>query len=98
MVEGIVTGFVVLAVFAVVASLLTLYVWRCDPYQFARWRAALRARREGQDASIPQSADSGSEGRAAAPAATMPPGVTSGKSASARLQYWHQIERYRGAP
>jgi hypothetical protein len=58
MVNGIVTVFVVLAIFAVVASLLTLYVWRADPYQFAIWTAALRARREGRDVSTPQSASS----------------------------------------
>ena len=39
MVNGIVTVFVVLAIFSVVASLLTLYVWRADPYQFAIWKA-----------------------------------------------------------
>jgi len=58
MVNGIVTVFVVLAIFSVVASLLTLYVWRADPYQFAIWTAALRARREGRDVSTPQSASS----------------------------------------
>ena len=56
MVDWIVTVFVVLAVFAVVALLLTLYVWRADPQQFMVWRAALRSKREGRDASTPQSA------------------------------------------
>lgn len=56
MVDWIVTVFVVLAVFAVVASLLTLYVWRADPQQFMVWRAALRSKREGRDASTPQAA------------------------------------------
>ena len=55
MVDGIVTFFVVFAVFAVVASLLTLYVWRADPHQFAMWRAALWAKRKDRDASTPQS-------------------------------------------
>ena len=50
MVDGIVTAFVVLAIFAVVALLLGLYVWRVDPHQVAVWRAALRAKREGRDA------------------------------------------------
>jgi hypothetical protein len=62
MVDAIVTGFVavfvILAVFAVLASLLTLYVWRADPYHFALWRAALRSKREGRDASTRRSAGS----------------------------------------
>src|SRR5439155_12464965 len=56
MVDGIVTAFVVLAIFAVVALLLGLYVWRVDPHQVAVWRAALRAKREGRAASTPHSA------------------------------------------
>ena len=62
MVDGIVTVFVtvfvVLVVFAVLASLLILSVWRADPYHFALWTAALRSRREGRDASTPQSVGS----------------------------------------
>jgi hypothetical protein len=55
MVDWIVTVFVVLAVFAVVASLLTLYVWRADSQQFAVWMAALLSKRKGRDASTRQS-------------------------------------------
>ena len=58
MVDGIVTAFVVVAIFAVVALLLGLYVWRVDPHQVAVWRAALRAKREGRAASTPRSASS----------------------------------------
>jgi hypothetical protein len=63
MVDWIVTVFVVLAVFAVVASLLALYVWRADPHQFAVWRATLRSKREGRDASTPQSTHTGWPGK-----------------------------------
>lgn len=35
MVDGIVMVCVVLAAFALFASLLTLYAWRVDPHQFA---------------------------------------------------------------
>jgi hypothetical protein len=58
MVDVIVTAFVVLAVFAVNALLLTLFVWRTDPYQFAMWMGALRARRESRKTSKPHSAGS----------------------------------------
>ena len=47
MLGGIVAVFVVFMIFALVASLFSLYVWRVDPYQFASWRAALRPKREG---------------------------------------------------
>jgi len=53
MLNAIVAVFVVVAVFLFIASLFTVYVWRADPYQFAMWRAALRARREGRGASAP---------------------------------------------
>jgi hypothetical protein len=115
MVEGIVTTFVVLAIFAVVALLLTLYVWRCDPDQFALQIAAVRARRKGRHASTPRSLSSVSSRRGkpptrrlgglrgvvrrpAAAADTMPPVIASGKSASARLEYWFEIGRHRRAP
>ena len=62
MVDWIVTVFVVLAVFAVVASLLTLYVWRADSQQFAVWRAALLSKRKGRDASTRQSAHTAWQG------------------------------------
>jgi hypothetical protein len=109
MVDGIVSVFVVLAIFAVVASLLTLYVWRADPQQFTMWRAVLRSRREGREASTPQSAGLASRKLRARsfgnlrrgvvsepvpPVATMPPVTTSGKSAAAQLEYWVEIGRY----
>jgi len=49
MIGTIVAVFVVLAIFAVVASLLGLYVWRVDPYHVAVWRGVLRARRDDRD-------------------------------------------------
>jgi hypothetical protein len=55
MVDWIVTVFIVLAVFAVVALLLTLYVWRADSQQIAVWMAALLSKRKGRDASTQQS-------------------------------------------
>jgi len=93
MVDWIVTVFVVLAVFGVVASLLTLYVWRADSHQLAVWTAALLSKREGRDASTPQSAHAGGPGTPVPPVATMTPITTSGKSAAARLQYWLEIGR-----
>lgn len=114
MLDWIVTVFVVLAVFAVVASLLTLYVWCADSQQFAVWRAALVSKREGPDAPTPRSAwPSARKLRAKSfgglrsdvvnepvpPIEAMPPVTTSGKSAAARLQYWLEIGRYcRRAP
>ena len=47
MLGGIIAVFVVLMIFALVASLFSFYVWRVDPYQFASWRAALRPKRDG---------------------------------------------------
>ena len=41
MVEVIATVLAVLAIFAFVLALLTLYIWRSDPHQFAMWRAEL---------------------------------------------------------
>jgi hypothetical protein len=114
MVEGIVTTFVVLAIFAVVALLLTLYVWRCDPDEFALRIAGLRARRKGRQASTSRFLSAvlpvrgqprtrrvgglrGVVRRPAAAAETMPV-IASGKSASARLEYWFEIGRHRRAP
>jgi hypothetical protein len=114
MLDVIVTAFVVFAIFAVVFLLLTVYVWRADPHQFAMWRAALRATRPGGDASTSQSAGSARPGTwklraptfgglrseaVSEPIAPVPPVTTSGKSAAARLQYWLEIGRdSRGAP
>ncbi len=53
MIGEIVAVFVVLAIFAVVALLLGLYVWRVDPQRFAMQMEALRARRERRDGSTP---------------------------------------------
>ena len=43
MVDGIISILVVLGVFAFVAFLLALFVWRVDPYQFGKWTAAIRS-------------------------------------------------------
>jgi hypothetical protein len=106
MLEGIVTTLVVFAIFGVVVLLLTVYVWRADPQQFAMWRAALRTRREGRDASTPESVGSARSGTwklrartfrgvrsevVSEPVAPLPPVTTSGKSAAARLQYWLEL-------
>ena len=56
MVDWIVTALVVSAIFAGNALLLTLFLWRTDPYQFATWMRALRARRERWKASRPHRA------------------------------------------
>ena len=107
MLEGIVTTVVVFAIFGVVVLLLTIYVWRADPHQFAMWREALRTTREGRDASTPESVGSAWPGTwklrtrtfggvpsevVSEPVAPVPPVTTSGKSAAARLQYWLELE------
>jgi hypothetical protein len=106
MVDWIVTVFVVLAVFAVVALLLTLYVWLVDPQQFVVWRAALRSKRERCDAFTAQSAGtgklrarsfgglrSGVVSGPVQPVATKPPVTSSDTSAAARLEYWLENRR-----
>lgn len=42
--------FVVVAIFCLVASLFTIYVWCVDPRRRAARRAALQARRQAHDA------------------------------------------------
>jgi hypothetical protein len=49
MIGEILAVFVVLGIFAVVASLLCLYAWRVDPNHVTVWRGVLRARREGRE-------------------------------------------------
>jgi hypothetical protein len=90
MIDAIVTVFVVLAIFALVASLLAVYVWRVDPHQFAAWKTALRSKGEGRKASAPRFGGLRIEvvNRPAPPVATMPPVRAAGKSAAARLEYW----------
>jgi hypothetical protein len=90
MIDAIVTVFVVLAIFALVASLLAVYVWRVDPHQFAAWKTALRSKGEGRKASAPRFGGLRIEvvNRPAPPVATMPPVPPAGKSAAARLEYW----------
>ena len=78
MVDAIVTAVVVFTVFAVVASLLVVYIWLADPRQFAVWRASLRPRRK------PAAPDTGRVPAPEAPVAAL----ATGKSAPARLQYW----------
>jgi hypothetical protein len=53
MVDAITAVLVVLVVFTIVASLLTVYVWRVDPHQFEGWIATLRTRTQGDDGSAP---------------------------------------------
>jgi len=50
MIGEIVAVFVVLAIFAVVASLVGLYAWRVDPNRFAIWAGVLREWRESRHA------------------------------------------------
>jgi hypothetical protein len=45
MLNAIVAVFVVVAIFSVVASVFTLYVWCIDRHQVAAWKATLRLRR-----------------------------------------------------
>ncbi len=44
MFDVIVAVFIIVGIFSIIASLFTLYVWRADPYQFAIWKATVRAR------------------------------------------------------
>jgi hypothetical protein len=46
MFDVIVGIFIIAGIFVIIASLFTLYVWRADPYQFAIWKATIRARWE----------------------------------------------------
>ena len=95
MVDAIITVFVVLAIFVVVATLLAVYVWRADPCQFAVWRAALLSKDDGWEASAPRTARSARPrmwrlrvSRPLPPIATMPPVPIADTSAAARLEYW----------
>ena len=100
MVEVVVSALAVVGVFAVVASLLMLYVWRCDPHQFtiwkaefAMWRTALRGENADGEAPArrPRKLPKLRFEVTSAPAAeeaTEPPVVPVRKSPSARLDYW----------
>jgi len=95
MIDAIVTVLVVLAIFALVASLLAVYVWRVDPHQFTMWKAAVRPKGEvpkdeGRKAWAPRFGGLRIEvvSRPTPPVATVPPVPASGKSAAARLEYW----------
>ncbi len=90
MIDAIVTVLVVLAIFGVVASLLAVYVWRVDPHQFAVWKAAVRSKGEGRNASAPRFGGWRVEvvSRPVTPVAAMPPVPAAGKSAADRLEYW----------
>ena len=48
MIGAIVAFLMVFAIFAIVASVLALYVWHSDPNTVAVWRGVLRARREAR--------------------------------------------------
>jgi len=50
MIGEIFAVFVVLAIFALVASLIGLYAWRVDPNRFAVMAGVLREWREGRHA------------------------------------------------
>jgi Na+-transporting methylmalonyl-CoA/oxaloacetate decarboxylase gamma subunit len=105
MIEGIVTVFAVLAIFAVVVALLTVYVWRADPHQFAMWKTelasfwwSLRGRTEDDEEVTPRLArmprlrlelTSAPEPEHEEPA---PPVVPVRPSPSARLEYWVDVE------
>ena len=54
MIGEIIAIFIVFGIFALVASLLGLYVWRVDPHRSTGWTVtALRARREARDGPTP---------------------------------------------
>jgi hypothetical protein len=90
MIDAIVTVLVVLAIFALVASLLAVYVWRIDPHQVAMWKAVLRSKGEGRNASAPRFGGWRVEvvSRPVPAVAAMPPVPVAGKSAADRLEYW----------
>ena len=93
MVDWIVTVFAVLAIFAVVASLLTLYVWCVDSHQLAVWRAALRSLRGGgrqarRVGGLRSRVVSGPVPRDP----TISPVSASPKSVATQLHYWVEIE------
>ena len=90
MIGAIVTVFVVLAIFGVVATLLAAYVWRVDPHQIEVWKAVLRSNRERRNESAPRFRGLRIEvtSRGVPTVATVPPVPASGKSAADRLDYW----------
>jgi hypothetical protein len=49
----IVAVFIIFGIFSIIASLFTLYVWHADRYQFAIWKATLRARWDSRSESAP---------------------------------------------
>jgi hypothetical protein len=53
MFDVIVAIFIISGIFSIIASLFTLYVWCADRYQFAIWRATLRARWDSRSGSGP---------------------------------------------
>lgn len=53
MFDVIVAIFIISGIFSIIASLFTLYVWCADPYQFATWKATLRARWDSRSESAP---------------------------------------------
>jgi hypothetical protein len=92
MVDWIVTVFAVLAIFALIASLLALYVWRVDSHQFAVWRAVLRSPREGRRARRFGGLRSRVVNGPVPRDATTSPVTTSRESVAAQLHYWVEIE------
>jgi hypothetical protein len=53
----IVAIFIICGIFSIIASLFTLYVWHADPYQFAIWKATVRARWDGRSEPAPSAGD-----------------------------------------
>jgi hypothetical protein len=53
MFDVIVGIFIIVGIFSIIASLFTLYVWHADPYQFAIWKATVRARWDGRSEPAP---------------------------------------------
>jgi hypothetical protein len=97
MFDVIVAVFVVVAVFAVVTSLFTLYAWGAGPQQFAAWRAALSSP-TGEDEPVSAWADGLRQlfvREPAAPpvAAERPSDATAGRQSS--LLEWYSAH---GAP